>query len=228
MKLRTLCLALALAVIPVLAFAYNFQFDSDVPQNIQKQILDDLEFIKSIDSKTQSDLHKQIFGRVGGDDYIRFFDSRVTGIGMDACGGGNAVACVIPFYDPSKMWLTENYVKFSHPSIARTMVIFHESRHTETQNGNWGHATCPRPFLDADGKPIKSIWTGADLAGEPACDRTPFGSYGSSMIMLKNISKFCTNCSEKVKMDSGIYADDQFKRVIDARAKKQIIEDLYQ
>jgi cyclophilin family peptidyl-prolyl cis-trans isomerase len=53
------------------------------------------------------------------------------------------------------------------------------------------------------------------------------GSYGSSMIMLKNISKYCTNCSDKVKLDAGIYADDQFKRIIDEKAIQDIMSDLY-
>jgi hypothetical protein len=189
---------------------------------------EDLTFVTTLASETASELHKKIFGSIDGATYKKFFENRVRSIGLDDCGGGNAVACVIPFYDPSKMWITQNYIKFSHPQIARLMVVFHESRHTETKNGNWSHATCPTPFVDADGAEIKSIWTGARLAGEPACDITPFGSYGSSLIMLKNVSKFCTNCTDKVKMDAGIYADDQYKRIIDGNAKKAIKEDLYQ
>ena len=107
------------------------------------------------------------------------------------------------------------------------MVVFHEARHTETMNGNWPHATCPTPFLDAEGKDKRSIWTGATLAGEPACDRTPLGSYGSSTIMLKNIQKYCDNCSDKVKMDAGLYADDQFGRIISDSARRQMQDDLY-
>jgi len=206
-------------------FAYTF--DSDVPANIQDQIKQDLSFIGTIQSTTQSNLHKTIFGAVSGDAYSKFFDSRVTGIGLNDCGNGNAVACVIPFEDPSKMWLTNNYIKFSHPQVARMMVVFHESRHTESDHGNWPHANCPDPFLDANGSPMKSIWTGAPLASEPACDETPLGSYGSSTIMLKNISKFCTNCTDKVKMDAGIYADDQMGRITDAGAIQQMRDDLY-
>ncbi len=207
--------------------AFAFTFDSDVPEAIQTQIKQDLKFIGTIQSNTQSDLHKQIFGPVAGVTYTSFFNDRVTGIGLNGCGNGNAVACVIPFADSSKMWLTNNYIKFNHPQIARMMVVFHESRHTESDNGNWPHATCPDPFLDKDGNSIKSIWTGSTLANEPACDETPFGSYGSSMIMLKNISKYCTNCTDKVKMDAGIYADDQFKRIIDRNAIQEIKNDLY-
>jgi hypothetical protein len=224
--MKKFLIALVTLVLPLSAYSYTF--DSDVPANIQQQIRDDLTFVNTIAGNGVSQLHTKIFGNVDGPSYTRFFESRVKAVGLDDCGGGNAVACVIPFYDPSKMWLTQNYIKFSHPQIARLMVVFHESRHTESKNGNWSHATCPTPFVDDHGKEILSIWTGAKLAGEPACDITPFGSYGSSMIMLKNVSKFCANCSEKVKMDAGIYADDQYKRITSADAKKQIQDDLYQ
>jgi len=201
--------------------------DSDVPERVQQQLSDDFAFIKTIRGSSASRLHREVFGEVDGENYYKFFTSRVKSIGLDECGGGNAVACVQPYYDPSKMWLTQNYIKFSHPQIARLMVVFHESRHTETNHGNWMHAKCPTPFADENGREYTSIWTGASLAGEPACDRTAFGSYGSSMIMLKNVQKFCSSCTDKVRMDAGIYADDQFNRVIDAQARSSIRKDLY-
>lgn len=203
----------------------GWTFDSDVPAAIQKQMLADLAFIYGLKGGAGTPLHQKIFGAMDGSAYKNFFESRVSGIGMDGCGNGNAVACVIPFRDPSKMWLTQNFIKFSHPQVSRMMVVFHEARHTESRNGNWPHADCPDPFLDANGKDMKSIWTGALLANEPACDETPLGSYGSSTIMLKNIQKFCTNCSEKVKMDAGLYADDQMGRIIDDGARRQMQDD---
>ncbi len=203
----------------------GYVFEPNVPANIQEQMRGDLAFINSIQGQGVTPLHKNIFGLVDGPTYTKFFNDRVTSIGMNACGGGNAVACVIPTKGASKMWLTQNFVKFSHPQVSRMMVVFHEARHTERQNGFWSHATCPTPFRDANGKDIKSIWTGAVLAGEAACDITPLGSYGSSTIMLKNISKSCANCTDKVKMDAGLYADDQLGRVIDAKAKKQMQDD---
>jgi hypothetical protein len=215
----------ALALIPALAQAYTF--DDDVPANVQKQITDDMAFVKSLRGNGATPLHQKIFGQVDGPTYGKFFESRVMAVGMNDCGGGNAVACVIPFYDSSKIWLTHNYTDFDHPQIAKMMVVFHESRHTEDAHGNWGHATCPTPFLDDKGNDMKSIWTGASLAGEPACDVTPLGSYGSSTIMLKNIQKFCTNCTGKVKMDAGIYADDQMGRITGKDAKAQMLKDLY-
>lgn len=200
-------------------------FDSDVPAAIQAQMRADMAFIGTIKGGPGTPLHEQIFGDVDGATYVNFFNSRVTSIGMNDCGSAKAVACVIPFEDPSKMWLTQNFIKFDHPQISRMMVVFHEARHTESQNGNWPHATCPTPFLDANGKDMVSIWTGATLAGEPACDVTPLGSYGSSTIMLKNIQKFCTNCTDKVKMDAGLYADDQLGRITDDGAKQQMLTD---
>ena len=205
--------------------ANGWTFDSDVPAAIQKQMLADLAFIYGLKGGKGTPLHQKIFGAMDGAAYKKFFETRVSAIGMDGCGNGNAVACVIPFRNPSKMWLTQNFIKFSHPQVSRMMVVFHEARHTETRNGNWPHATCPTPFLGPDGKDMKSIWTGAMLEGEPACDETPLGSYGSSTIMLKNIAKSCTNCTDKVKMDADLYADDQMGRIIDAGARKDMQDD---
>ena len=215
----------AILALPLTASAYTF--DNDVPANVKDQIVQDMGFISSLQGNNGTPLHKQIFGNVDGATYVKFFESRVTAVGMNDCGGGKAVACVIPMFDSSKIWLTQNYVQYSHPQIAKMMVVFHESRHTEDANGNWSHATCPTPFVDADGKEIKSIWTGATLAGEPACDVTPLGSYGSSTIMLKNVQKFCTNCTDKVKLDAGLYSDDQYKRITGEEAKAQMKKDLY-
>lgn len=203
----------------------GYTFDPDVPADIQAQMRADLAFIAQLKGSGATKLHQRIFGPLDGAAYAKFFETRVSAIGMDGCGNGNAVACVIPYRNPSKMWLTKNFVRFSHPQVSRMMVVYHEARHTESRNGNWPHAYCPEPFKDAQGRDMKSIWTGALLAGEPACDETPFGSYGSSTIMLKNIAKFCTNCTDKVKMDAELYADDQLGRIIDEGAKKQMQDD---
>ena len=207
--------------------AHSYEFDSNVPEEVKVQTIADLDFMQSIQSSETSVLHQQIFGEATGDIYTAFFSDRVKTVGLHSCGSPNAVACVIPWHD-KKIFFTQNYIKFKHPQISRIMVVYHEARHTERENGNWSHARCPHPFLDDNGEPKKSIWTGAELAGQPACDVAPEGSYGSSMIMLKNISKFCTTCNEKVKFDAGLYADDQFDRVIDAGAREAIIADLYE
>lgn len=205
------------------AFAVNF--DKSLPKDVAAQMKADLEFVATLQGEQVSPLHQQIFGAMEGQGYAKWFDSRIKLIGFNPCGGGNAVACVIPFMGSDKMWVTNNYIKFSHPQISRLMVVYHEARHSEVKNGNWSHATCPVPFRDESGNDMKSIWTGAKLAGEAACDRTPFGSYGSSTILLKNVSKFCSSCTEKVKMDAGIYSDDQLGRITDRKAKEQMLND---
>lgn len=207
------------------ASAFSYNFDRNVPPAVKDQITQDMQFMGGLDGSSVTPFHREIFGELKGANYKQFFESRVTNIGMHSCGGGKAVACVIPMLGSSKIWLTQNYVRFDHPQIAKMMVVFHEARHTETQNGNWSHATCPTPFLDERGQEMKSIWTGATLAGEPACDSTPFGSYGSSTILLKNVQKFCANCTEKVRMDAGIYSDDQLKRVTDREARQRMDRD---
>lgn len=204
---------------------YALSFDSDVPQAIQNQMIQDLNFMNQITGSGGTPFHKQIYGEVAGPVYKQFFESHITSVGVDDCGGGPAVACVQPFYDAHKMWLTQNFIKFSHPQIARLMVVYHEARHSETEHRNWGHDTCPRPFLDANGKDMVSIWTGAKLEGQPACDSTYMGSYGSSTVLLKNISKFCTNCTDKVKMDADIYSNDQLGRIDRAEVKKAMLAD---
>jgi len=214
----------------VSASSFAYEFGSNVPEKVKAQIIQDLDFMKGLEGSDTSGIHKEIFGELKGGTYSNWFEKRVTHIGLNSCGGGGAskpVACVIPFLGSSKIWLTKYYTEIDHPTIAKMMVVFHEARHTEVENGNWSHARCPTPFKDKDGSDMKSIWTGATLAGEAACDVTPLGSYGSSMILLKNVNKFCSNCTEKVQMDAGIYADDQFKRVIDADAIAAIKADLY-
>lgn len=205
--------------------ALALKFDTDVPKDIQDQMVQDLAFMSQVQGEKQTPFHQKIYGSVAGDKYKTFFETRITAVGVDDCGGGPAVACVQPFYGPNKMWLTQNFIKFSHPQIARLMVVYHEARHSEKNNGYWGHDTCPKPFLDENGKDKTSIWTGAKLEGQPACDSTAYGSYGSSTIMLKNISKFCTNCSDKVKMDADLYSSDQLGRIDRADVKKSMVDD---
>lgn len=218
---------IALLAVVFSSGSFAYEFGSNVPEKVKNQVTNDLKFMKELTGSNTSALHKEIFGELDGKNYGEWFESRVTYIGLNSCGSATAVACVIPFMGSSKIWFTKNYTDIDHPQIAKMMVVYHEARHTETENGNWSHARCPTPFNDKDGKEIKSIWTGAKLAGEAACDSTPYGSYGSSMILLKNVNKFCSNCTDKVKMDAGIYADDQFKRITDKDAADAIKADLY-
>jgi hypothetical protein len=201
-------------------------FDSDIPKDIQKQFNEDLALANQVKASGKTPFHQEIFGDVSGANYKKFFEDRITSVGMDACGGGGGVAaCVQPFFDPNKMWLTPNFIKASMPQIARVMIIYHEARHTESQHGNWGHDNCPTPFLDEQGHDIVGLISGMKLEGMPACDSTYLGSYGSSTVMIKNIAKFCSNCSDKVKMDAELWASDQLNRIDKPSVKKAMIAD---
>ena len=217
---------LSLFLFVSLTTAQAATFDPGVPPAVATQMRDDLVFMTTVQGTEMSPLHKEIFGAMDGANYGVFFDSHIKSVGISDCGGGAAVACVYPFLG-KKMFITNNYIKFSHPQVARLMVVYHEARHTESEHGNWGHADCPTPFRNERGEDIKSIWTGAMLAGQPACDETAYGSYGSSTILLKNISRYCATCSEKVKMDADIYAQDQLGRIVDAAAKAAMLKDVF-
>lgn len=212
-------LFMSLGLMIAASSASALQFDANVEPALRNQMTQDLAFIGSVQSSSATPLHQRVFGQVAGPVYAQWFGSRIFSVGKNGCGSGNAVACVIPYMDSNKMWVTKNYTQFDHPQIARVSVIFHEARHSEVQYGNWSHATCPNPFRDSQGRDVTSIWTGAVLAGQAACDVTPFGSYGSQTILLKNIAKNCSNCNSKVRADAELFGNDQLGRIIDPKAK---------
>ncbi len=218
-RLFIVMLALVHFVSPSYAIgSADMQFDENVATDLKSQVVNDFSFLESIQASKASPIHQTTFGTVSGANYLQWFNKRVLFFGVDTCGGSTAVACVDPAFK-NKIWVTDNYIQISHPQIARLMTLYHEARHTEEENDNWPHAKCPSNF-----KPT-SIWTGAKLNNEYACDDTAYGSYSSASVMLNNISKFCTNCSAKVKADAKLYSDDQVKRVIDNTAIQQLAVD---
>jgi hypothetical protein len=205
--------------------ALALSYDSDVPQAIRNQMAADLKFIGSVVGNGQTPLHAEIYKAVSGKSYQSFFEARISSVGLDDCGGGGAVACVQPFSDPHKMWLSPAFTDFDTPQIDRINTIFHEARHSEGQYGFWKHDNCPIPFLDEKGQAIRGSQSGIRLEGLPACDATPYGSYGSSTIMMKNIVKYCANCSEKIKMDAQMIVDEMMLRMYVPAVKKQMNDD---
>ncbi len=213
--------AILLSGISVLALSY----DSDVPKTIQSQMASDLKFISTVVGNGQTPLHAEIYTAVSGKAYQNFFETRISSVGLDDCGGGGAVACVQPSFDPHKMWLSPNFTNHDTPQMDRIDIIFHEARHSESEHGFWNHDDCPVPFLDDKGQDIRGSQSGIKLEGLPACDSTPYGSYGSSTIMMKNIVKYCANCSEKVKMDAQMLVDEMMLRMYVPAVKKQMNDD---
>jgi len=214
----------ALGLIFAASPASAIQFDSDVPAAVREQVQDDLGMVAGLRGGAGSRLHREIFGDVSGATYAKWFNRRVNQAGRSLCWEDNAVACVLTAWE-NKIWFSPNYTSFSHPQIARLMVIFHEARHTEAAEGFWPHRKCPTPFLDEQGNEVRSIWTGSSLAGEMACDDEAKGAYGIAVIFLKNIAKNCTSCTEKVKMDAELYGTDQLNRITNSVYRRELSED---
>jgi hypothetical protein len=196
-----------------------------VPSAIRKQTQQDFAVMATFAGDTASTLHQEIFGQLTGDAYVRFFLKRVNRIGYGDCGDPHIVACMNGQYE-NRMMLTPTYASSAIPLMGRLSVLMHESRHGEPENNNWPHMRCPSPFLDKNGNDVKSTWTGAPIASEFACDFESHGSYGISAIFLRNVEKNCKNCSEKLKLDAGLYAQENLTRVIRASENELIENDL--
>jgi hypothetical protein len=205
--------------------AFALQFDANVPKTVQDQMGQDLAFINQVSGSGSTPLHSQIFKSVSGAAYKQYLEARVKSVGIDDCGGGGAVACVIPMLNTSKMWLSPNYAGYDMPMMDRLHIIYHEARHTEAANGFWSHDNCPVPFLDENGQDIRGSKSGLKLEGLAACDSTALGSYGSATIFSKNISKYCTNCSDKIKMDGQMVVDEMLLRIYIPKIKQQMKDD---
>lgn len=211
------------------AGARTIEFDPAVPAAVRTQLVNDLDFLRTLKGKETSLYYQEIFKseRFEGQGLLDFFNTRVRKVALNDCGGGPSVgACVIPSIDSSVMWLTPNYVTFEIPQIYRLSVVLHEARHTEDRENNWFHATCPIPYLDEDGKDIVGIISGSKMEGKDACDTTAYGSYGMQAILLKNIELNCTSCSEKVRMDGKLFGDDTLKRISDLNIRQSMRDDL--
>ena len=213
--------------LPAFAFAVP-KFSADVPVAVKDQMIKDLELTQKIEGGKTSKLYLDIFqsATLSGPGLNSFFDQRILNVDLGDCGVSAAVACVKPYLSNDTMFLTPIFVKTDIPQILRVSILFHESRHTERSHGGWGHAICPTPFLDSQGRDIISSVSGVKLQGLPGCDNVALGAYGMEAVFLKNIGNVCTNCSEKVQMDAELFGDDILLRISDANVQKLMRDDL--
>jgi hypothetical protein len=205
---------------------------------IKNQITGDLDFITGIIFSKTSILHQKIFGVSKTNPYRAWLFKRIKTISVGNCANNDAaVACVIPILEQNKLRITQRYLEMDAPQVARASVVFHEARHTEPNfpdherlpgefdHRYWFHENCPVAFLDEHNKERVSIWTGVTLAGRDGCDSSAEGSYGVAIAMLKNISVYSTNTTEKVRADAEMYANDQRARIIIPAAYQQSLND---
>lgn len=194
---------------------------------VREQLRADLRFLDEIKGQSATPIFREIFGGVlDGRVISDFLSVRVKTIDSDDCGNPLMAACVIHSLSRSTLFVTDGYSKFDMPQVLRASILLHESRHTEKENGFWLHSYCPKPFRDWQGKQVVSIVTGAKLDGQQACDRSAYGAYATQAEFLKNTQLFCENCSEKVKMDAGLYGEDAVRRITDPGANLKVRTDL--
>lgn len=204
--------------------AFPLEYDAKVPAATRLQLENDLTRFFAMRGSKPTPLFRKIFGAFDGRATSAWFFDRVGAVGVNLCTNEAAVACVLSAWN-GWIFLSPNYTKFSHPPIARLMVLFHEARHNEAEERNWPHAKCPTPFLDELGRPVRSIWTGEPLAGEPACDLEIGGSYGISTILLLNVAYRCENCSDGERRDAENFGLDQLRRITWPPARAAIMKD---
>lgn len=217
-------LALFVAWSLLASTAQGLEFDAEVEASLRTQVADDLKYLSSLQGTGATPLHREIFGAVDGRTYWRWFDRRIQFIGKNLCGSDTAVACVLSAWD-GWIFISPQYSLTPHPQVARLSVLLHEARHAEN-GGDWKHSRCPKPFLDENGDDLRSLWTGALLEREYACDFTANGAYATQVVFLKNVSQRCANCSEKVRADAEIYGADLIRRITDASARAKLEKDL--
>lgn len=202
------------------------EFFSSVPDELKTKITTDLKLVQEVQGSDGTPLYRQIFGnKLDGQNLSRFFAERIFTFDMSDCGGGKGVAACAN--SAHTMWITQNYVTYDIPQIYRISLIFHESRHTEAEHQDWKHVNCPVPFRDSAGQDVKGIITGTIFAGLLACDDVAMGAYGLQAVLLKNIELFCTNCTEKMKLDGKIFGNDTIKRIMDPRSSEQLRNDVH-
>jgi hypothetical protein len=179
----------------------------------------DLKAISKIKGTQASKLNDEVFrstNGISGEGYLKFFLDRVKQIKMDP----NPLAKYVASFSNSTMYIGKTYLEA--PAMARLTTLIHESAHDRDFRG---HAKCPIPFLDENGKDRVSEISGVKLEGKSACAERFADAYVTEFIFLKNTVSYCLNCSAKMKTDAKFYADKVLIRVLDEKLKDQLATD---
>jgi hypothetical protein len=204
------------------------RFGQGVSKELQKVLLDDLKFVESIKLSGQTKRNEFIYGGASGTAYANWFLERIGGIGYAGIPPGS-ISIAIAFVqtsNPHVMWLTSNFLQFPPPQAWRIGVLWHEARHSETENRGWNHISCPPGMKDRKGEILRSLLSGKLIGSFPGCDTKSLGAYGSASTLSGNIAKYCTNCSEKVKADAALFYGDGINRQVTEQQRDEVREDL--
>ena len=189
-------------------------FDSMITPSVKKLILSDLDFVEKIQTTSETPFHHTVFGGYGGAVYSRWFGQRINKFGGVYEGGRNSLASFMSGY-PAELFVTLDYFSDENiPQMGRISIYFHEARHAEGgYTPNHPHVMCPKNFKDKNGNEIVGRFTKIKIAGRAGCDSDPMGSYGISLIMMRNIAMYCQNCNQMEKAQAQLYAEDYFQRI---------------
>lgn len=200
------------------------EFYSDVPASLKALAEQDINLLYQLKADKQNALHADFFGGPDGEAYHRYLRSQIRFIGFSKCGESGAAACGDPIFTDTTIWLTKNYETYSFPQIVRSQIYLHERKHLQFSHEHfgWNHIQCSDPYLDEAGQDIKSLISGKRMAGFYACDADETAAFGVGVSMLYNVAHNCTNCSEKVKQDALLYANEYSQYIIDPKGRERL------
>lgn len=199
-------------------------FEKDVPIAIRTRILQILSEIGKIRGTNATPAHLNIFGRVDGNDYIKYLLSRIKVIGFDKNPKFSGMIARIDINQTDRLLFTNQILTHKLSEIYILDILFHEARHTEDAEDNWLHIKCPQK--NVVGEIIVGELNNKPLEGQYACDNYAYGAYGSTAILLFNISKFCVTCSPQTRAEAAKVGFLSLKRVINLDAYMAIKKDL--
>lgn len=202
------------------------KFSQNMPAELRMLMIEDFNFVRSIAGNGASELHRQVFGKVVGHDYIKFINQHVEEIAFDQdkneCDNDpSTVACADIDAPVKRIWVTKAYLGSHLEPIDRISLLLHEAKHLEKER--WMHVPCLKEDkIDETGRRYGE----PSLAGLEACDKEGLGSYGVQVIFLKNIENFCTSCNTKTKELAARLAEEYLTRLINPVTRTMVLRDL--
>ena len=205
--------------------AAGIKVSRDVPGDAVLKLRSDLDYAKSLKAIKVSPLHEKIFGPMGIG-YLQFLDKNLEFIAWYAGSVPKGVGGFVKAAEKNKktFYLTSEFLNYDLPPLYRIGLYLHESRHTEVTDP--GHRLCPDNYKDENGEDIVTHFGRVVLSGKPGCDVGYSNAYGITVTYYLNILHNCENCSEKVKMDAEIFAEDSLNRLPLQQDKKALLDDI--
>lgn len=202
----------------ILYFTENNYFESKneevMVRKLHKELTESLTFLENAKLERTTPLYREFF-KTGPLDFL--FENIKEFEWDNLLGAPTApiAAASGPDQIPS-INIGFNFLKPQFSIIEKASILIHEARHN--QSDRFDHIDCPAnfPYFSSSGLP---------LAGKAACEKIYDGSYGVQIVFLRNISKYCTNCSDKIRKVAQEKANDYLRRIINKAAQEKLLKD---